>query len=148
MNCTLVPGMKSMSEIVCEIWLILSFLWPLTFTCDLQHHPEPLGHRGLTSLSIRGIKRVPDGSQVCMLQHMSKPLAFTLTIRCTLLCCCILVPGMKFVGSIEFEIWTIVCQKLKQCHYDVITHLNLMKFKHKCVKGIPKRQHKFHFYWK
>ena len=27
--------------------------------------------------------------------------------------CCILVPHMKFVGSIKIEIWTIVWRKLK-----------------------------------
>ena len=29
------------------------------------------------------------------------------------LCCCVFVPSTKFVGSIEFEIWTIVWRKLK-----------------------------------
>ena len=49
---------------------------------------------------------------------------FTLIIRWTS-CCCVLVPSIKFVYSIEFEIWTIVWRKLKWCHNDVITHLIL-----------------------
>ena len=53
---------------------------------------------------------------------------FILISRCTL-CSCILVPSMKFLGSIEFEIWTIVLRKLKWRHNDVITHSNFMKFK-------------------
>ena len=32
----LVPGTMSMNVIVCEILLLIYFLWPLTFTCDLQ----------------------------------------------------------------------------------------------------------------
>ena len=35
----------------------------------------------------------------------------TLISRCTL-CSCTLVPGINFVGSIEFEIWTIICRNL------------------------------------
>ena len=34
--CTLVPGMVSMNIIANEIWSLIHFLWPLTFTCDLQ----------------------------------------------------------------------------------------------------------------
>ena len=102
----LVPGMISGNVIVCDIWPFIHFLWPLTFTCDLQ----------LMSRSI-----------------------FTLISRCTL-CSCILVPCMKFVGSIEFEIWTTVCWKLKWRHNDVITPSNHFKFKHKSTKGISKRQ--------
>ena len=44
------------------------------------------------------------------------------------LCSCTLLLGMKFVGSIEFEIWTIVCRKLKWRNYDVITYLISIKF--------------------
>ena len=55
---------------------------------------------------------------------------FTLLSRCTS-CSYTLVPSMKFVGSIELEIWTIVCRKLKWRHNDVITHSNLFKFKHR-----------------
>ena len=36
---------------------------------------------------------------------------FTIISRCTLYSCT-LVPSIKFVGSIEFEIWTIVCRNL------------------------------------
>ena len=71
---------------------------------------------------------------------------FTLISRCTL-CICTSVPSMKFIGSIEFKIWTIVCWKLKWRHNDVITHSNLIKFKHKTTKGISKRQTEFHFDW-
>ena len=39
-------------------------------------------------------------------------------IRWTL-CCCVLVPSTKFVGSIKFEIWTIVLRKLKWRHNDL-----------------------------
>ena len=59
--------------------------------------------------------------------------------------CCVLVPSMKFVGSIEFEIWTIVWRKLKWRHYDVITFSIFMKFKHESIKGISKRHTKFHY---
>ena len=34
--CALVPGIKSMNVIVCEIWPFIHFVRPLTFTCDLQ----------------------------------------------------------------------------------------------------------------
>ena len=34
--CTLVPGMMSVSVIVCDICTLVHFLWPLTFACDLQ----------------------------------------------------------------------------------------------------------------
>ena len=68
----------------------------------------------------------------------------SLIIRCTLYHCT-LVPSMKFVGSIEYEIWTIVCRKLKWRHNDVIIHSNFMKFKHMSTKGISKRKNKFHF---
>ena len=66
----------------------------------------------------------------------------TIIIRC-ILCCCTLIPSMKFVGSIEFEIWTIVRRKLKWRHNDVITCSNLIKFKHKSTKGISKRLTEF-----
>ena len=69
---------------------------------------------------------------------------FTLISRCTL-CSCTLVPSMKFVGLIEFEIWTTVCRKLKWRHNDLITYSNLIKFKHKSTKSISKRQTEFHF---
>ena len=38
-----------------------------------------------------------------------------------------LVPTMKFVGFIEFEIWTIVWRKRKLRHNDVIVHLIFME---------------------
>ena len=34
--CALVPGIMSMNIIVCEIWPLIHFLWPLTFTCNLE----------------------------------------------------------------------------------------------------------------
>ena len=34
--CTLVPGIMSVSVIVCEIWLLVHFMWPLTFACNLH----------------------------------------------------------------------------------------------------------------
>ena len=34
--CTLVPGMMSMGLIFYEISPFVYFMWPLTFTCDLQ----------------------------------------------------------------------------------------------------------------
>ena len=37
--CTLVPGMMSMSVLVCEIWPLVHVLWPLTFACVL-HRPS------------------------------------------------------------------------------------------------------------
>ena len=90
---------------------ISSFLWPLTFACDL--------HRPSRSLSF-------------------------FFIRWTL-CCCVLVPSTKFLGSIEIEIWTIVWRKLKWRHNDVNSHLNFMKFIHKSTKGISKWHTEFHF---
>ena len=69
---------------------------------------------------------------------------FTLTSRCTL-CSCTLVPSIKFVGSIKFEIWTIFCRKRKWRQNDVITHSNLIKFKNKSTKDISKLQTEFHF---
>ena len=67
---------------------------------------------------------------------------FTLISRWTLWSCTF-VPSMKFVGSIEFEIWTIVYWKWR--NNDVITHSNLIKFKHKYTKGTSKRYNEFHF---
>ena len=52
----------------------------------------------------------------------SVKVTFIFIIRWTL-CCCVLVPSIKFVCSIEFEIWTIVWRKLKWRHNDVITYL-------------------------
>ena len=68
---------------------------------------------------------------------------FTLFSRC-ILCSYTLVPNMKFVCLMEFEIWTIVYRKLKWRHNDVITHSNLIKFKHKSTKSISKWQTEFH----
>ena len=48
----------------------------------------------------------------------SVKVTFISIIRWTLYCC-VMVPSTKFVGSIEFEIWTIVWRKLKSCHNDV-----------------------------
>ena len=59
----------------------------------------------------------------------SVKVTFIFIIRWTLYCC-VLVPSTKSVGSIEFEIWTIVWRKLKWRHNDVISHLNFMKFIH------------------
>ena len=63
---------------------------------------------------------------------------FTSISRC-ILCSCTLVPSIKRVGSIEFEIWTIVYIKRKWRHNDVITHSTFMKFQPKSTKGISKR---------
>ena len=46
---------------------------------------------------------------------------------------------MKFVCSIEFNIWTIVWRKLKWRHNDVITYSIFMKFKQKFIKSIFKQ---------
>ena len=76
--------------------------------------------------------------------HAYVKVTFTSISRCTL-CSCTLVPSMKFVGSIEIDIWTIVCRKLKGHYNDVIALSNLIKLKHKSTKGISKRQTEFHF---
>ena len=55
------------------------------------------------------------------------------------LCCCALIASTKFVGSIEFEIWTIVYRKFKWRQNDVIAHSIFMKFKHKSTMGVSKR---------
>ena len=49
---------------------------------------------------------------------------------------CVLVPSTKFLGSIEFEIWTIVWRKLKWRHNDVITYSNFIEFDQNSTKGI------------
>ena len=46
---TLVPSMMSVSVIVCEIWPLVHFIWPLNFACDL-HRPS----RSLSFLSLDG----------------------------------------------------------------------------------------------
>ena len=74
----------------------------------------------------------------------SVKVTFIFIIRWTLYCC-VLVPRTKFIGSVEFEILTIVCRKLKWRHNDVISHSNYMKFKHKATKGISKQHTEFHF---
>ena len=102
--CALVPGMMSVSVIICEIWPLVPFM-----TFDL--HLWPSAYVKVT---------------------------FTQISRCTS-CSCTLVQSMKYVGSIESEIWTIVYWKLKWRHNDVITHSNLIKFKHKYTKGISER---------
>ena len=76
----------------------------------------------------------------------SVKVTFIFIIRWTL-CCCVLVPCTKFVGSIKFEIWIIVCRKLKWRQNDVVTYSIFMKFKHKSTKGIFKRHTEFHFDW-
>ena len=138
-------------------------LWPLTLTCDLDLTSRS---RNVTSLDV--VYSIEPWFQVwCLLiwwfaryDHLFifvtfdlhlwpsayVKVTFTLISRCTL-CSCTLLPRMKFVGSIEFEIWTIVCWKLNWRHNDVITHSNLIKFKHKTTKGISKRQTEFHFDW-
>ena len=50
--------------------------------------------------------------------------------------CCVLVPSTKLVGSIEFEIWTIVWRTLKWRHNDVILHSIFIKFKYKSTKQL------------
>ena len=40
--------------------------------------------------------------------------------------CCVLVPSTKFVGSIEFEIWTIVWRKLKWRHYMTSSPISIL----------------------
>ena len=65
--CTLVPGIMSVSVIVCKIWPLVHL--PVTFIVRQGH--------------------------------------FYSIIR-WMLRCCVLVPSTKFVGSIGFEIWTIV----------------------------------------
>ena len=82
--CTLVPGMMSVSVIICEIWPLVHFcdLWPSPVTFIVRQGHFHFYHQ----------------------------------------CCCVLVPSTKCVGSIKFEIWTIVLKKLKWRHNDVITH--------------------------
>ena len=70
------------------------------------------------------------------------PSAFV-KVTCTLiiisnLCCkmFVVVCSLKFVGSVEFEIWTFVWRKPKWRHYDVITNLILLKFTYKSAKSI------------
>ena len=65
---------------------------------------------------------------------------FTLIIWCNLCYWHIGIPSLKFVGSIEFEIWTIIWRKLKWSHNDIIICSILMKSKHKSSRGIPTYQ--------
>ena len=100
-TCDLDFTSRSRKLMSLDVAWFLHFLWPLTFTCDLQ--------------------------------------------VMSMLCTCTFVPSIKLVGSIEFELWTIVCRKLKWRHNCVNTHWNLIKFKHKSTKCISKRQTEFHF---
>ena len=50
--------------------------------------------------------------------------------------CWMFVPKVKFLGSVEFKIWTFVYRTLVWHHYHVITHLILMKCTYKSAKGI------------
>ena len=102
--CTLVPGMMSVSVIVCEIWPIVH----IYMAFDLRLWPSS-----------------------------SVKVTFIFIIR-WMLYCCVLVPSTKFVGSIVFEIWTIVWRKLKWRHNDVISHSNVLKYKHTSTKSISK----------
>ena len=74
--------------------IISSFLWHLTFACDLHG---------------------PSRSHSILLLDWRYVVA------------CVLVPSTKFVGLIEFEIWTIVWRKLKWRHNDVITYSTFFK---------------------
>ena len=74
--CTLVPCMMSMGLTLYEISSCVYFMWPLTFTCDLQ----------LLSRSL------------------------DLSCRCTL-SCWMSVSKLNFVGTVEFEIWTLFCME-------------------------------------
>ena len=56
----------------------------------------------------------------CDLHCLSRSLS-SLLLNERYINCFVFVPSTKFVGSIEFEIWTIVWRKLKWRHYDVIT---------------------------
>ena len=79
-----------------------------------------------------------------MRPSLSVKVTYIFIIRWTL-CCCVMVPSTKFVGSIEFEIWTIDWRKLDRRLNDVITHSIFMKFNHKSTKGICNRHTEFHF---
>ena len=79
--CTLVPGIMSVSVIVCEIWPLVHFFMPF----DLRLWPS-------STVKV---------TFICIIRWIWT------------LCCCVLVPSTKFLGSIEFEIWIIVWRKLK-----------------------------------
>ena len=64
---------------------------------------------------------------ICDLQRLSR--ALQLSIRCTL-CCCILIPRVKFVCSIEFDKWAIACRNPKCRHNDVIAHFIFLILKY------------------
>ena len=64
-----------------------------------------------------------------------------------ILCCWIFLSKMKFVGSVEYEIWTFVWRKSKWRHHDVILNLIFMKFKYKSTRGISKLPTEFQFWF-
>ena len=96
-------------------------LWRLTLICYLDLKSRS---RKLMSLDVLYLGTRYDVCECNSLRHVnissffvtfdlrlwpssSVKVTFTFIIRWTLYCC-VLVPSTKFVGSIEFEIWTIV----------------------------------------
>ena len=53
--CTLVPGLMTVSIILCEIIPLVHFLWHLTFTCDLHRLSRPLSFQSSDGCSVDGI---------------------------------------------------------------------------------------------
>ena len=62
--------------------------------------------------------------------------ACTFIVRCVL-CCEMFVSKKKFVGSVEFEIWTFEWRKHICRHYDVITHFYEIQIQRAYLTGIP-----------
>ena len=128
-------------------------LWPLTLSCDLD-----LESRSKKLCRLLYCTLVPGMMSVSVIDRELWPLAhfydlsfdlrlwpsssvkdaFIFIIGWTLRCCK-LVPSTKFVGLIEFEIWTIVWWKHKWRHNDIINHSIFNS-----TKGISKRHTEFH----
>ena len=134
-------------------------LWPWGVTLNLRQGQESWCHKMLlivlyldTRYNVYGFNTLGD-TTICLF-HVTFDLHLwpltSVKVTCTLInrcisCCWMFEPKMKFVGSVEFGIWTFVWRKLYWRHYDVITNLILMKFIYKSAKSICKRHPKFQF---
>ena len=116
-------------------------LWPLTLWCDLDLSSRSrkmllivfyLGTRydvyGFNTLRNITICLFYVTFDLHLWPWAYVKVTFTSISRCTL-CNCTLVPSIKLVGKIEFEIWTIVYRKLKWRHNDIIIHSSVIKSK-------------------
>ena len=134
LGCTLVPSMKSVGEIASEIGPVLWFFthfwenFTLTFDLDLGSRSSALGHWMCLIWLYLGTKYEVCTSRWNSLRDMTSSLVFypllgkfdldlwpwpwvkvigTRVIECAFLGCT-LVPSMKSVCEIAFEIWPVL----------------------------------------